>query len=65
MIVHLRYTDQGRATGLAFFGSLGDRTHAIMDRFGPQDLQVIAAFMAAMADSAHQQVQDLEHRPHP
>ena len=55
-----RYTDQGRVTGLAFFGSLGDRAHAIMDQFSDQDLQVIAAFITAMADSAHQQVQNLE-----
>ncbi len=61
-VVHLRYTDQGRATGLAFFGSLGARANAIMDQFSRQDLQVIAAFIAAMADSAHQQVQDLEGR---
>jgi cytochrome c553 len=33
-----------------------------MDQFSDQDLQVIAAFIAAMADSAHQQVQDLESR---
>jgi len=59
-VVHLRYTDQGRATGLAFLGSLGDRAHAIMNQFSDQDLQVIAAFITAMADSAHQQVQNLE-----
>lgn len=59
-VVHLRYTDQGRATGLAFFGSLGDRAHAIMNQFSDQDLQVIAAFITAMADSAHQQVRNLE-----
>jgi hypothetical protein len=29
-------------------------------KFSDQDLQVIAAFITAMADSAHQQVQNLE-----
>jgi len=61
-VVHLRYTDQGRATGLAFFGSLGNRAHAIMDQYSDQDLEIIATFITAMADSAHQQVQDLEGR---
>jgi DNA-binding MarR family transcriptional regulator len=62
-VVHLRYTDQGKATGLAFFGSLGDRANAILDRFTDDELLVIAGFIAAMADSVRQQVQDLERRP--
>lgn len=61
-VVHLRYTDQGKATGLAFFGSLGDRTHAILDGFTEEELQVITRFITAMADSARQHVQDLEGR---
>jgi DNA-binding MarR family transcriptional regulator len=61
-VVHLRYTDQGRATGLAFFGSLGDRAHAILDGFTDDELQVIARFITAMADSTHQHVQELEGR---
>lgn len=61
-VVHLRYTDQGKATGLAFFGSLGDRAHAIMDGFGGDELQVIARFVTAMADSARQYVRELEER---
>jgi len=61
-VVHLRYTDQGRATGLAFFGSLGDRVHAILDGFTDEELQVIARFITAMADSARQHVQELEDR---
>ena len=31
-----------------------------MNQFSDQDLQVIAAFITAMADSAHQQVRNLE-----
>ena len=61
-VVHLRYTDQGKATGLAFFGSLGDRTHAILDGFTEEELGVIARFITAMADSARQHVQELEGR---
>ena len=62
-VVHLRYTDQGKATGLAFFGSLGDRAHAILDGFTEDELGVIARFITAMADSAHQHLRDLEDRP--
>jgi hypothetical protein len=54
------FSTSTRATGLAFFGSLGDRAHAIMNQFSDQGLQVIAAFITAMADSAHHQVQNLE-----
>ena len=61
-VVHLRYTDQGRATGLAFFGSLGDRAHAILNGFTEDELQVIARFITAMADSARQHIQELEGR---
>ena len=56
-IVHLRYTDQGRATGIAFFGSLGDRAHAILDQFSPGELEIIQRFITAMAGAVHEQVQ--------
>lgn len=59
-VVHLRYTDQGRATGLAFFGSFGQRSRAILDRFSGAELQVIAHFITAMADSAAEHVRELE-----
>lgn len=49
-----------RATGLAFFGSPGGRGRAIMNQFSDQGLQVIAAFITALAGPAHQQVQNLE-----
>ena len=61
-VVHLRYTDQGKATGRAFFSSLGGRTHAILDDFTDDELQVIARFITAMADSTRQHVQELEGR---
>lgn len=59
-VVYLRYTDQGRATGLAFFGSFGDRAHAILDRFSDAELQVIAHFITGMADSAAEHARELE-----
>ncbi len=61
-VVHLRYTDEGMATGLAFFGSLGDRANSILDQFGYDELTIIHTFISAMADSMHEQVKDLEAR---
>ena len=60
-VVHLRYTEQGMATGLAFFGSLGDRANAIMDLFSEGELLVICKFITAMAESVREHVQELEH----
>ena len=62
-VVHLRYTDQGMATGQAFFGSLGDRANSILGRFSPDELKIIHKFISAMADSMREQIQDLETRP--
>ena len=64
-VVHLRYTEQGMATGLAFFGSLGDRANAILDLFSNSELQVIQKFITAMADSVREHVHDLEHGSRP
>lgn len=62
-VVHLRYTEQGKATGRAFFGSLGDRADAILGQFSQEEVLVIQKFITAMAESVHQQVQDLERGP--
>jgi len=59
-VVHLRYTEQGMATGLAFFGSLGERTNALLDQFSDEELQVIQRFLAGAADALHDQVDHLE-----
>ena len=64
-VVHLRYTDQGRATGLAFFGSLGERANAVLDQFGDDELAVIDRFITAMADSVHEHVTELDRGPRP
>jgi len=62
-VVHLRFTDQGMATGLAFFGSLGDRTNAILDQFSHDELLVIDRFITAMADATREQAGELERGP--
>lgn len=59
-VVHLRYTEQGRATGVAFFGSLGERTNALLDQFSAAELQVIQRFLTGAADALHDQVRRLE-----
>lgn len=59
-VVHLRYTDQGMATGLAFFGPLAQRTDAVLDHFSPPELAIIQRFSAAMADSVHDHIEQLE-----
>jgi DNA-binding MarR family transcriptional regulator len=59
-VVHLRYTDQGRATGLAFFGALGERANAVLDQFSDDELAVIERFIAAMADSVHEHVAEFD-----
>jgi DNA-binding MarR family transcriptional regulator len=50
-VVHLRYTDQGMATGLAFFGPLGARTEDVIDRFDDDELEVIVRFLSGAAAS--------------
>jgi DNA-binding MarR family transcriptional regulator len=59
-VVHLRYTRQGMATGLAFFGPLGERTNTIMDQFTEDELAVIAQFLSTLAESLHEHVRELE-----
>jgi DNA-binding MarR family transcriptional regulator len=57
-VVHLRYTDQGMATALAFFGSLGDRANSILNQFSHDELKIIHKFTSAMADSMREQIND-------
>ena len=58
-VVRLRYTDQGMATGRQFFGPLGTRTAAVIDRFSDDELEVVARFLAEVTDSLHQHLEDL------
>ncbi len=59
-VVHLRYTDQGRATGLAFFGSLGDQTNTVLDQFSISELAVIERFITAIASTTTEQLTYLD-----
>ncbi len=59
-VVHLRYTEQGMATGMAFFGPLGQRTEAVIDQFDENERAVIARFLEAAAASLHDHLADLE-----
>ena len=61
-VVHLRYTDQGKATGLAFFGSLGDRAHAILDGFtGAGGTVVMSSHVMALVEQVCDHVAVLDH----
>jgi DNA-binding MarR family transcriptional regulator len=58
--VQLRYTEQGMATAMDFFGPLGERTAATVSRFAAAEQEVILRFVTAIAESMQQQVVELE-----
>jgi DNA-binding MarR family transcriptional regulator len=58
--VHLRRTAQGMATGMAFFGPLGERSHAIVGEFTAEELSVIRRFVTAAAESIRDHPESLE-----
>ncbi|QMU76520.1 MarR family transcriptional regulator [Streptacidiphilus sp. PB12-B1b] len=62
-IVHLRHTEQGRATGSAFFGPLAERTDAVLAQFDPRELAAIQRFVTAAAETTQDYLADLEARP--
>ncbi len=62
-IVHLHYTEQGMATGMAFFGPLGQRANAVLDKFSDHELEVIARFAEAYAEALRQHLVELEEPP--
>lgn len=49
-VVHLRYGGPGMALAVAFFGPLGARSRAAMDRFSPLELVTIRRFLLAMTE---------------
>ncbi len=59
-VVHLRHTEQGRATGSAFFGPLGARMREVMMRFDADELAVVARFLQGATDALGEHVRDLE-----
>jgi hypothetical protein len=48
------------ATGMAFFGPLGERTYAILDEFTAGELSVIQRFVTAAAASMNGHLASLE-----
>lgn len=59
-VVHLRYTDSGMATAMAFFGPLGARTQAVIDRFTPAEQDVVLRFLDATADAVRDHMDELD-----
>lgn len=59
-VVHLQQTEQGVATGVAFFGPLGRRTDVVLDQFTEQELAIVERFMTAAAAALHEHLLDLE-----
>jgi DNA-binding MarR family transcriptional regulator len=49
-VVHLRYGEAGMAVAVGFFGPLGTRSHAVMERFSPRELTVVRRFLLAMTE---------------
>jgi DNA-binding MarR family transcriptional regulator len=47
-VVHLRYGEPGRALAHEFFGPLGKRGDAVMDRFTDAELETVRRFLDGM-----------------
>lgn len=47
-VVHLHYDPRANAVARQFFGPLGERSHAVMDGFTPDQLRLVARFIAGM-----------------
>jgi DNA-binding MarR family transcriptional regulator len=62
-VVHLRHTEQGQATGSAFFGPLAERTDAVLGQFDQDELAVIRRFVTAAAETTRSYLADLETGP--
>ena len=59
-VVHLRYTEQGMGTAMAFFGPLGQRTQAVIDQFSPAEQDIILRFITGAAESMKSHLAELE-----
>jgi DNA-binding MarR family transcriptional regulator len=65
-VVRLRFTEQGMATGVAFFGPLGARTEEVIDEFTGEELDVIVRFLTGAAASMREHLENLlGHEPTP
>lgn len=52
--VHLRYAERGARVAVEFFGPLGRRTDAVLDRFTDEELTVVHRFLRAVTDSTRE-----------
>lgn len=60
-VVHLRYGEAGQALAASFFRPLGARSHAVMDQFSVDELEVVRRFLQIMNDALvvhHREVAD-------
>jgi len=58
-VVHLRFTEHGMATGLAFFGPLGARTEEVIDQFDDDELDIVVRFLTGAAASMREHLDHL------
>ena len=63
-VVHLRFTEQGMATGWAFFGPLGARTEEVIDQFDDDELEIILRFLTGAAASMREHLDHLRSLDH-
>jgi DNA-binding MarR family transcriptional regulator len=59
-MVQLRYTEQGMATAMDFFGPIGERTASIVSQFSAADQQVIHRFVTTIAEVMQENIEQLE-----
>jgi DNA-binding MarR family transcriptional regulator len=62
-VVHLHYDPKAMEVARQFFGPLGERSHAVMDCFSPDELSIVAKFLGAMVKAISDFRRDLEARP--
>lgn len=50
-VVHLRYGEAGQRLASTYFRSIGARSHAVMDGFSADELDVVRRFLRSMNDA--------------
>lgn len=61
--VHLRYAEPGARMAVEFFGPLGRRTDAVLDRFTEAELAVVHRFLRAVATALREHRDELRGSP--
>jgi DNA-binding MarR family transcriptional regulator len=59
-VVHLHYDPRALAVARRFFGPLGERSRSVMDGFTPEELRVVARFLARMTSTISEFRRELE-----